>query len=110
MTDIKSKLAAHLKAHDTEERCGFVTQRGRVIEVRNVASDPTKAFRIDPKETIKWLAKGAVATWHTHPHTDSNLSGEDYSCFLLWDDLTHYVVSRDHVATYVVEDGLVVQR
>jgi proteasome lid subunit RPN8/RPN11 len=107
--DIKSKLKAHLKPDDKHERCGFVTKRGRVVEVSNVAANPENAFKIDPSETIKWLDRGIVATWHTHPHGSANLSGEDYSCFLTWDDLQHYVVGQDHVALYTVEDGLVVQ-
>lgn len=109
MIDIKSKLTPRLKTTDKNERCGFVTERGRVVEVPNVAEDPSNSFRIDPKETLKWTAKGVVATWHTHPHTDPNLSGEDYSCFLNWPDLKHYIVGREDVKLYVVEDGLVVQ-
>lgn len=113
MADIVTKLAPLLKEGDTEERCGFVTKRGRIVHVPNIADDPKAAFRIDPAATLSWLEKGAVATWHTHPYTTANLSGEDYECFCVWDNLVHYVIGRRNnqieVATYRVEDGLVVQ-
>lgn len=114
MPDIQTKLAARLKSDDALERCGFVTKRGRIIELKNVADKPEDQFRIAPADTLKYLQRGdVVATWHTHPRSSPNLSGEDYECFLRWDDLDHYVVGRREgeikVVRYFVEDGLVVQ-
>lgn len=113
MADIKSKLLPLLKEDDTEERCGFITKRGRIVHVKNVADDPQRQFKIDPADTIKWTESGAVATWHTHPYTSNCLSGEDYDCFLAWDNMVHYVIGRRQgkvcVAEYHVEDGLVIQ-
>jgi proteasome lid subunit RPN8/RPN11 len=109
-----SKLLTQLQPADTDERCGFVLASGRVVEVKNIAEDPTKGFRIDPAVTIEWLSKprsAAVATWHTHPSGDPSLSSEDYACFLAWPGMKHYVIGRRDdavtVTAYEVEDGLV---
>jgi proteasome lid subunit RPN8/RPN11 len=108
-------LISKLKKTDTKERCGFVLKSGRVVEVKNIAPDPTTGYRVDPRKTIEWISKKrspAVATWHTHPAGDPNLSHEDYATFLGWPDMTHYIVGRrdgkPHVVAYQVRDGLVV--
>jgi len=109
--DITSKLAACLQDGDTLERCGFITARGRVVEVKNVAEDPTVGFRVAAADTLKWAEK-ARGTWHTHPDSDANLSEEDYAGFSQWPSLRHYIVGRRdgavEVRCYVVRDGLVV--
>jgi len=111
--DIQSKLSAMLRPTDLEERCGFVTKRGRVVEVRNIAPDPVAGFVMDPTESAPIMDKDPQATWHTHPGGDPNLSGEDYAAFLAWPELTHYIVGvvdrTVWVKTYIVQEGLVVQ-
>lgn len=114
MPDIQTQLAAKLRDGDDRERCGFVTRAGKVVEVPNIAQDPSQQFKMDPKTVLEHVRKGATATWHTHTTTDANLSGEDYACFLNWDDLLHYVIGRRNgtvrVKSYAVENGLVVQQ
>lgn len=114
MQDIQTKLAARLKADDAKERCGFVLTGGKIVELTNTSPDPENQFRINPADTIAHMKKGVTATWHTHPTSTPNLSGEDYQCFLNWDDLDHYVIGRRdekvHVERYAVEDGMVVQK
>lgn len=113
MPDIKTKLAGKLVIGEQQERCGFVTKWGRVIEVDNVSPSPTTQFKISPTDIIHWSKKGAVATWHTHPNSDPNLSGEDSACFHAWDDMVHYVIGvRDGltlVLKYAFDDGVLVQ-
>ncbi|WOF44373.1 Mov34/MPN/PAD-1 family protein [Sphingopyxis indica] len=95
------------------ERCGFLLKDGTLVEVPNVHSEPEKGFDMDSAAMIEHLEKPLVATWHTHPGGDPNLSQEDYAGFLNWPHLKHYIVgTRDGEVTvecYIVEDGLVIR-
>lgn len=114
MPDIKSKLAKKLKAGDTAERCGFITKAGKIIEMPNVHPTPELGFKIDPVSVIEALEQGHIGTWHTHPTTDPNLSGEDYGCFCAWDNLVHYIIGRRDgevvVTEFTVDDGILIER
>lgn len=113
MRGIKQKLSEVLLEDDAAERCGFISKKGDVIEVTNIAADPTEQFKIDPGLVVKYVDQGVVATWHTHYKGDPNLSGEDMACFLSWPSLDHYVVGRRdgevHVVKYGVKNGFVLQ-
>lgn len=95
------------------ERCGIVLTDGSIVEIENVAEDPTDGYDMHPEAVLPFLDKGLIAeTWHTHPRGDPNLSGEDYSGFLAYPDLVHNIVGiRDGKVTVTrwrVQDGLVV--
>lgn len=107
MPDIISKLNKLYNPDDTDERCGFVLKRNIVKEVDNVHPEPTKGFEIDA-QTIIDHEDQLVGTWHTHVGQGSTLSMEDHTCFLNWPHLNHYIISKDGVKTYVVEDGIVI--
>lgn len=104
-------LETLLRQGDTDERCGFVLKSGEIVEIANVAKDPTNGFEMDPVAALAHLDE-AAATWHTHPDTDPNLSGEDYSGFLSWPDMEHIIIGmRDGavvVLRYKIENGLVI--
>ncbi len=104
-------LETLLQPTDVNERCGFVMKDGSIIEIANVAKDPREGYEMDALEAIKHL-KDAAATWHTHPDTDPNLSGEDYSGFLSWPDMEHIIIGMRNgspmVLRYKIEQGLVV--
>jgi proteasome lid subunit RPN8/RPN11 len=102
-----------LRKGDTEERCGLVLKDGTIVDIPNIADDPKTSFEMDLEAALPYLdGDDVAATWHTHPGTDPNLSGEDYSCFLSWPDLEHVIVGmRDGkaaVSRYRVEQGLVI--
>jgi proteasome lid subunit RPN8/RPN11 len=92
---------------DTKERCGFILKGNRMVEVKNIHDSPELGFEIDPEAIVRHEEQ-LKATWHTHPHGNSSLSQADYVCFLNWPTLEHYIISKDGVKRYVVEDGLVV--
>lgn len=104
-------LETLLRPHDTEERCGVVLKDGSVVEVKNIAEDPTNSYRMDTAEVLP-LLEDVVGTWHTHPDSDPNLSGEDYMGFLSWPNLEHSIIGRRNgqvvVLRYRVENGLVI--
>jgi proteasome lid subunit RPN8/RPN11 len=106
-------LETLLHKGDEVERCGLILKDGSTVELPNIAENPETSFRMDLEKALPYLTDDQVAaTWHTHPHTDPNLSGEDYSCFLSWPDLEHVIVGiRDGdvaVTRYRVEKGLVI--
>lgn len=76
----------------TPERCGILTADGHLVEIPNIHADPVKGFHMEPVAFLACLEAGAVATWHTHPGKDPNLSEEDMRGFLQWPMLTHHIV------------------
>jgi proteasome lid subunit RPN8/RPN11 len=88
----------------TLERVGFVMSDGSIVECKNISEAPEASFEVDAAEMMLY-ADDAVATWHTHPDTDNNLSVNDYEMFLSWDNLDHYVIGTNGVRKYVVRDG-----
>jgi proteasome lid subunit RPN8/RPN11 len=90
-----------------EERVGFITNDGEVVEVKNIHHTPDLAFDVDPKVMIAYEDK-ICATWHTHPITTSHLSSEDYVGFQMWPELLHLIVGTDGVAGYVIRNRAVV--
>lgn len=103
-------LETMLQPGDVEERCGLVLKDGTLVEIPNIAEDKTLGYRMDPAEVLPYM-DDVAGTWHTHPDTDPNLSGEDYSGFLAWPDLEHSIVGLRNgavtVTRYRVEDGMV---
>lgn len=86
MPDINS----YLTPEGTPERCGILTKRGKVIELKNTHANPAKGFEMDPSDIIKHFGK-AAATWHTHPGCDPNLSEADMAGFMQWPNLKHLI-------------------
>lgn len=99
-----------LQPDDVNERCGLILKDGTIVEIANVADDPVTSYRMNAAEVVLHLDE-TVATWHTHPDDDPNLSGADYAGFLSWPHLEHYIVGRRNgkivTLKYKVENGLV---
>lgn len=112
MKDIESKLIAKFDRADPEERCGFITKRGKIVDVDNIAQDKALGFHMDPKAVVEH-ADSAAATWHTHPDSEPNLSEADYAGFLNYPDMKHYIVGLFEgevaVRCYYISNGLVLQ-
>lgn len=115
MVDIVSKLIAELSdalGPEDAERCGLVTADGELLEIKNIHSDPWRGFHMEPKALIEGVGAGAVATWHTHPAGDPNLSHEDLNGFRQWPQLVHFILGvRDGeptVQSFQVVDDVVV--
>lgn len=88
------------------ERCGFVLKDGSFVELINTHEDTQNGFRINSADILKY-EETVAATWHTHPRTSANLSLEDYKCFLAWPNWYHFIVTRDTVQGYYVEQNRV---
>lgn len=106
-------LETLLQKGDTEERCGVILKDGKIVEIPNVAKDKENSYLMDNDQVLPFIKNDKVAaTWHTHPQSDPNLSGEDYNGFLGWPDLEHYIIGRRKNKTVVmkfkVEDGLII--
>lgn len=89
------------------ERCGIILTNNEIVEVENKHSDPRHHFKIlaEDVEPYQGQIKGL---WHTHIDSNYNLSMADYECFLSLPELTHYIVTKDKVAWYYVDQGLVI--
>lgn len=116
MTDTKSKLLERLADALTPglpERCGLIGPRGGVLEIKNIHEQPEAGFHMEPETFLAGIETGAVATWHTHPGKDPNLSEEDMNGFKQWPSLKHYIVGvRDGkpcVVCFAIVDGVVMK-
>lgn len=90
----------------TIEACGFVLKDGSLLQVDNVAKNPEENFQVSEEDLDLYEAQ-AVATWHTHLNGTCNLSVEDYMCFLVFPQLEHYIYDGGRLATYTVQDNLI---
>jgi proteasome lid subunit RPN8/RPN11 len=101
-------LRARLLAEDAEERVGLVLDDGTIIELRNVAADPKRAFAVRPEDMVAHEDR-VRATWHTHPQPGATSlpSAADLEAFLMWPDLEHWIVSAGGARAYRVERGAV---
>lgn len=88
----------------TAERVGFILPGGVIVECKNISPKPEVSFEVSGEDLIRY-ADSAVATWHTHPDTDNNLSVDDYEMFLAWHTLEHFIVGTNGTRRYVIEDG-----
>lgn len=94
------------------ERIGFILEDNSVVELVNAHDDPEAGAQFLSEELFAYLYdpdrdQEVVATWHTHPNQSSNLSGEDYTAFLNYPELDHYIIGNNGVSSYYVEDGVV---
>lgn len=90
------------------ERVGFITKRGKVVEVENIHPQPTEFFEVHPTVVEENIAK-SKAIWHTQPGRTSQLSYEDYLGFLNFPEQLHIVIGSDGYRIYRVENGSVLK-
>jgi proteasome lid subunit RPN8/RPN11 len=101
------KLLNFYDPNDKKERCGLIIKHNRVIEVKNIHPQPELGFEIDPEAILRHEHE-LEGTWHTHPSGPATLSGEDYTCFLSWPHLQHYIIGGDGIVRrYIVKDGVI---
>jgi proteasome lid subunit RPN8/RPN11 len=94
-----------LKKYDDEvEHVGFILPHGKLVEVENTSANPAESFDVSGEDIIKY-EQTAVASWHTHPGDNSNLSVGDMETFLNWPEWDHYIVGNDGITKYIVRDG-----
>jgi proteasome lid subunit RPN8/RPN11 len=89
------------------ERVGFILKSGRAVEVDNICNEPAYGFDVRVEDLEKYEDR-MVATWHTHPGGSSNLSADDFTTYLNWPHLSHYVVGKDGVRHFKVVNGALV--
>lgn len=99
--------ALRKKLCDGPERVGFILKTGKIVEVKNVCHEAINGFEVSGEDLIKH--QDAVATWHTHPGQDSNLSTNDWYGFRNWPEWIHLIVGTDGVSAYRVEGGKVLE-
>lgn len=88
------------------ERVGFITKDHKVIEVVNISNEPEYSFEVDPQDIIKYTeVVPCIATWHTHPKSDCNLSGEDFRMFQSWPKLMHIIIGSNGISVYSIKQN-----
>lgn len=92
-----------------DERGGYITKDGIVVEVDNIHPDKTNNFMFSCDDLEKLEEENVMGTFHTHPNKTSNLSKEDYDAFVNWEKLLHFIIGKDTISCYKVsERGTVV--
>lgn len=105
---LQTELLATLGEPDAAERGGWILDDGTIVELQNVFEDPKEGCVIDPTVEQLDLLPRVVATWHTHPGANANLSAGDAETFCAWSNLHHAIVGTDGVRWYAVKNGAVV--
>ena len=91
------------------EVCGFVMEDGELLEIRNVAENPTTRFEMDRSQLIEKLSgreHSIRGIWHTHPRgtthpSQTDLAGIKVGAILRdWD---YYIVTATNVTLYTPE-------
>lgn len=77
------------------ERCGVILMDRQVIEAENITEDPHINFEF-PSGTLET----GIASWHTHPYGNANLSIADFYFFKSWPSLFHFIIFNDEVRCY----------
>ena len=98
------KHLLHSKYEGDFERVGFVLPDDVLIEVPNTSNEPKDGFDVSGDDLLLYM-DDAVATWHTHPNSKSNLSVGDFETFLNYAGLRHLIIGSDGITEYYVEDG-----
>lgn len=94
------KVLANLYKETGPEQVGFLLENS-LVEVVNVCNDPMHGFDVHATDIIQYTEKQTSwATWHTHPGSPSNLSGEDYNNFQAWASLYHFIIGNDGVRCF----------
>lgn len=98
--DLKTKLT------DGPERVGFILKSGEIVEVENVCSNADEGFEVSGEDLVRYDGQ-VLASWHTHPGQDSNLSTNDWYGFRNYSEWLHLIIGTDGVTAYRVKQGRV---
>lgn len=88
------------------EACGFIMEDGDIIEIRNVATNPAKGFRMDKSQLFEKLSDRIdfiQGIWHTHPSGSLRPSHTDLNAIKIgaiqpnWD---YWIVTSEDIAYY----------
>ena len=99
-----NKHLLHSKYGGDLERVGFILSDDTLVEVQNICDKPEGGFDVSGEDLVLHM-DNAVASWHTHPNTTSNLSVGDFDSFLNYPKLRHFIIGSDGITEYYVEDG-----
>lgn len=88
------------------ERFGLVLRSEEIVELRNNSPRPDLTALI-AQDDIDAYGEDVVATWHTHPKGNVNLSGADYRMFLGMPQCMHYIVTETRVRSFIVRNNKV---
>jgi proteasome lid subunit RPN8/RPN11 len=84
------------------EVCGFILGDGSVVEIPNVATDPTKTFAMDREHLVTKVPdpKAVVALWHSHPDGRQAPSDTDLRCAQVFPGWIFIIVTSEGLYPY----------
>lgn len=115
-----NRLLAEAQRHPESEVCGLVGgsegRPGRFYPVANVAAEPGRLFRLDPKgqidamRTMREGGEALFAIYHSHPHAPARPSATDLA-ESAYPEALHLIVSLDtkgvlEMRGYYLRDGV----
>lgn len=81
-------------SEEGNERCGVLLKDGQIRELLNIHPAPLDSFAFSTDELLN---PDVIATWHTHPRKDPNLTMDDYRAFCNYPHLSHYIVGKTEI-------------
>ncbi len=88
---------------DGIERGGYL-KGNEVIEVENDHINPLEGFSFSCDSLEMLEDDEVIATFHTHPNGEKNLSKQDCEAFKNWANLLHFIVGKDGISCYKVSE------
>lgn len=86
---VVNQILTHAQSNPEQEVCGLIgsinDSATQIYPIKNIASDTTCLFRMDPKEQIDAMRKmretgeSLYAIYHSHPHSPAKPSATDLS-------------------------------
>jgi proteasome lid subunit RPN8/RPN11 len=83
------------------EVAGLILKDGSIVVSPKEGSEDEVSF---DQEFLDTYLADAAATWHTHPTEDANLSVLDWMSFVSRPELLHFIVSKDEIRGYSVNE------
>lgn len=80
-----------------------------MIKLTNVAKDPNNEFEFSETDLALLDEEHVIATFHTHPGRDANLSLADYMVFKNYPRLKHYICGKEGYKCFVTQGGILVE-
>lgn len=89
------------------EACGFILACGKIIEVKNVSTEPNRGFAMSQRDVIEKIGaeqlSSIVAVWHTHPSGSIKPSAIDQDALFsgaIQEHWAYLIVTKDAVTQY----------
>jgi proteasome lid subunit RPN8/RPN11 len=81
-----------------------------MLKLNNVSKNPEIEFEFSESDLALLDEDSVIATFHTHPGRDANLSLADYMVFKNYPRLKHYICGKNGCKCYLTQGGVLIEK